>query len=367
MTGTGRVGVGVIGAGVISSQYLENMTAFPDLDVLFVADLDLDRAAGQAEKYGVPSSGTVDELLAQPGVEIVVNLTMPTEHVAVARRALHAGKNVWTEKPFALDRESGRELLDEARQLGLRVAAAPDTFLGAGIQTALRAIANGAIGRPLTALALMQSPGPESWHPSPEYLFQVGGGPLFDMGPYYLTALVQAFGPVRKVTAAESTSRARRVIGSGPRQGTEFPVTVPTHHGALIEFDGGGSAQVIFSFQSHRLRNGFIEVSGEDGTIVFPDPNTFEGDCVLFDEVGDERTLPAVGSRSTRGTGVLELAQAMRADRPERAPGEQAFHVLDIMVAIAQSAQRGESVEVESSFEKAPGVPEEWDPKKATL
>ncbi|GAA3732149.1 Gfo/Idh/MocA family oxidoreductase [Leifsonia bigeumensis] len=367
MTGTGRVGVGVIGAGVISSQYLENMTAFPDLEVLFVADLDLDRARGQAEKYGVPAVGGVDELLAQPGIEIVVNLTMPSEHVAIARRALHAGKNVWTEKPFALDRESGRELLEEADRLGLRVACAPDTFLGAGIQTALRTISDGAIGRALTGLALMQSPGPESWHPSPEYLFQAGGGPLFDMGPYYLTALVQTFGPARKVTAAASTSRERRVIGSGPRQGVEFPVAVPTHHGALIEFGGGASAQVVFSFQSHRVRNGFVEISGEDGTIVFPDPNTFEGDCLLFGEIGDERVVPAVGSRATRGTGVLELAQAIRAGRPERAPGEQAFHVLDIMVAIAESAQKGESVGIESSFERTPGVPAEWDPARATL
>ena len=289
-------------------------------------------------------------------------------HVEVARKALRAGKNVWMEKPFALDRESGRELLDEAKELGLRVATAPDTFLGAGLQTALRMIANGVIGRPLTALALMQSPGPESWHPNPEFLFQEGGGPLFDIGPYYLTALVQTFGPARKVTAVGSTSRATRMIGSGPRVGTEFPVTVPTHYGALIEFEGGASAQLVFSFQSHLMRTGFLEVSGTEGTIVFPDPNNFDGDSVLFSGTGDGgQTIPAVGSRSTRGTGVAELAQAIRVGRPERALGEQAFHVLDIMVSIAESAQRGKSVAIESSFEKAPGVPEDWDPKMATL
>lgn len=363
----GTVGVGVIGAGVISDQYLDNLTVFPDLEVLFIADLDLDRAKVQAEKYGIPHSGSVDELLAHPEIEIVVNLTIPAAHVEVALKALHAGKNVWTEKPFALDRESGRTLLSEARRLGLRVAAAPDTFLGAGLQTALRTIANGSIGTPLTALALMQSLGPESWHPNPEFLFQEGGGPLFDIGPYYLTALAQALGPASKVTAVESTSRATRVIGFGPRAGTVFPVTVPTHHGALIEFEGGASAQVVFSFQSHQRRTGLIEISGTEGTLVFPDPNNFGGDCVLFDATGEARTITATGSRSTRGTGVAELARAIRADRPERASGEQGFHVLDIMIAIAESARAAESVAIESSYERAPGVPEDWDPKIATL
>ena len=365
---TGPVGVGVIGAGVISSQYLDNLTVFPDVNVLFIADIDLERAKNQAEKYGVAGSGSVDELLAHPEIEIVVNLTIPLAHVEVAQKVLAAGKNVWTEKPFALDRASGRALLDEAERLGLRVATAPDTFLGAGLQTALRLIDDGTIGTPVTALALMQSPGPESWHPNPEFLFQEGGGPLFDIGPYYLTTLVQVFGPVRRVTAVGSTSRAVRTIGSGPRAGTEFPVTVPSHHAALIEFENGASAQTIFSFESHRTRTGFVEVSGTAGTLQFPDPNDFEGDSVVFDGTAEEgRAVEAVGSVSTRGTGVAELAQAIRAGRPERATGEQAYHVLDVMVSIAESASSGERVEVASSFVKAPPVPEDWDPKVATL
>jgi Predicted dehydrogenases and related proteins len=365
---TGRVGVGVVGAGVISSQYLDNLTTFPDLDVLFVADLDLTRAKAQAEKYGIAGSGTVEELLAHPDIEIVVNLTIPAAHVEVALRALAAGKNVWTEKPFALDRDSGKKLLGEATRLGLRVATAPDTFLGAGQQTAMRLIDEGAVGTPLTALALMQSPGPDSWHPSPEFLFQDGGGPLFDIGPYYLTTLVQTFGPVRRVTAAASTSRQVRVIGSGPRAGTKFDVTVPSHHSALIEFECGASAQTIFSFDSHRRRTGFVELSGTKATIAFPDPNTFDGYSLVFDGTDDDgRKVPAVGSKSTRGTGVAELAQAIRAGRPERATGAQAYHVLDIMVSITESASRGETVTVESSFEKAPAVPVGWDPTVATL
>ena len=217
MTGAGRVGVGVIGAGVISTQYLDNLTTFPDVEVLFIADLDVSRAREQADKYGIAGSGTTAELLAHPDIEIVVNLTIPAAHVAVALEALEAGKNVWTEKPIALDRESGALLLAEAQRLGLRVATAPDTFLGAGLQTASRMIADGRIGAPLTALALFQVPGPESWHPNPDFLYAAGAGPLFDMGPYYLTTLVQNLGPVSRVAATASTSRASRVIGSGPR------------------------------------------------------------------------------------------------------------------------------------------------------
>jgi predicted dehydrogenase len=365
---SGPVGVGVIGAGVISDQYLENLTVFPDLRVLFVADIDLDRAAAQAQKYGVAASGTVEDLLAHPDIEIVANLTIPSAHVAVAQAALAAGKNVWSEKPFALDREGGRRLLSDAAARGLRVATAPDTFLGAGLQTGLRLIADDAIGTPLTALALMQSPGPDSWHPSPEFLFQTGGGPLFDIGPYYLTALVQAFGAARRVTAAASTARPVRTIGSGPRAGTEFDVTVPSHHGALIEFADGGSAQVIFSFESFRTRTGFVEVNGVKGTVAFPDPNRFDGATTVFDAAApDGIEHPAVGSLSGRGTGVAELAQAIRAGRPERASGEQAFHVLDLMVSIAESAESGEPVLLSSSFTKAPPVPADWDPKVATL
>lgn len=368
MSPTGRVGVGVVGAGVISDQYLRNLTTFPDLDVGFVADIDLGRAETQAERYGIARFGTVEELFARTDVEIVVNLTVPSAHVEVALGAIRAGKHVWSEKPFALDRRSGRRLLDEAASRSLRVASAPDTFLGAGLQSALRLVAGGRIGEPLTALALMQSPGPDSWHPDPEFLFQEGGGPLFDVGPYYLTTLVQVFGPALDVFAASSTARPQRVIGSGPRAGTSFEVRVPTHHGALIRFRSGASAQVIFSFETYRSRTGFVEVAGSTGTLVLPDPNTFDGDSVVFDADHREgETFPARGSTSSRGTGVVELAQAIRGGRAERANGEQAFHVLDLMVAIAESAATGKVVAVESSFEKAPPLALEWDPMTATL
>ncbi|GAA4847874.1 Gfo/Idh/MocA family oxidoreductase [Luteimicrobium xylanilyticum] len=361
---SGRVGVGVIGAGVISTEYLGNLTAFPDLDVRFVADLDTERARAQAEKYGVPASGTVDELLADDAVEIVVNLTIPAVHVDVALQALAAGKHVWSEKPFALDRASGRQLLEAAHDAGLRVATAPDTFLGAGIQSARRLVESGEIGEALTALTLMQSPGPESWHPNPDFLFQEGAGPLFDIGPYYLTALVQLFGPVASVSAQVSKASERRTIGSGPRAGEQFDVTVPTHVGALFQFESGRSAQSIFSFDSKLGRTSF-EVAGSTGTLVVPDPNTFDGELVVHD--GGTRTIAATGVTRTRGIGVLELARAVRAGVPERASGEQAFHVLDIMVSTIEAATSGTVVEVASTVELAPALPADWDPTARTL
>lgn len=363
----GRIGIGILGAGVISGEYLENLTSFPDLDVAFVADLDVDRARAQAERYGVRGSGTVAELMAEPEIEIVVNLTLPAVHVEVARSALRAGKHVWTEKPFALDRESGRGLLDEANRLGLRVATAPDTVLGAGLQTALRAIAEGRIGTPQTALAVLQSPGPDLWHPNPEFLFQAGAGPLFDIGPYYLTALVLALGPASRVTAASATARTTRTINAGPRAGLDFAVTVPTHHGGLIEFESGASAQFVFSFQSHLRRTGMLEITGTSGTIALPDPNAFDGDSRLYDGGDAEgQLISAAGTRCSRGTGVAELAQAIRAGRPERASGELGFHVLDIMVAITESAQHGRSEAITSTFEPRPVMPESWDPRTVT-
>jgi predicted dehydrogenase len=363
---TGRVGVGVIGAGVISNEYLKNLTSFPDLDVRFVADIDEPRAAAQAEKYGVPASGSVEQLLADDEIEIVVNLTIPIVHVDVALQALAAGKHVWSEKPFALDRADGQRLLDAAHDAGLRVATAPDTFLGAGIQSSRRLVEAGEIGAPLTALTLMQGPGPESWHPNPDFLFQKGAGPLFDIGPYYLTALVQLFGPISRVTAVASKSKPFRVIGSGPRAGEQFDVTVPTHVGALYEFEGGQTAQSIFSFDSKLGRTQF-EVAGIEGTLTVPDPNTFDGAITIHRAPEEIDTIEATGTKTTRGTGVAELAQAIRAGRPERASGEQAFHVLDVMVSTIESAERRESVQIASTVTVAPPLPEEWDPRVGTL
>lgn len=355
-------GVGIVGAGTISDQYLENLTAFPDLAVRFIADLDTERAASQASKWSVAHSGTYEELLAREDISIVVNLTIPAVHVEVALQAVAAGKHVWGEKPYALDRESGRALARAAEAAGVRIAVAPDTILGAGIQTGLRQIESGAIGTPLTGLAIFQGPGPESWHHSPEFLFANGAGPLFDLGPYYLSTLVRVFGPVAEVAALGSQALARRVIGSGPKAGTSFPVEVSTHVSALLHFESGASAQCIFSFDSKLKRAGFVEISGTEGTAQLSDPNEFSGDTILHLADQEQRVIAAEGSEYGRGTGVAELAQAIREGRKERVPGELAFHVLDIMVSAAEAIESGTFIEVTSSVEPVALLDPAWDP-----
>jgi predicted dehydrogenase len=368
VTGPGPVGVAVVGCGSISHEYLRNLTSFPDVRVLCCADVDLDRAKAQADRYGVPASGGTEQALDHPEVEIIVNLTIPAAHAEVTAAALAAGKNVWLEKPLALDTAAGQALLDQARRAGLRVGCAPDTVLGAGLQTARRVIEAGAIGVPQTALALMQSFGPESWHPDPAFLFQPGAGPLFDMGPYYLSALAGLFGPADQVAALGRQARARRVIGSGPRAGTSFDVQVPTHVAALIGYAGGQAATLVLSFDSPLRRSGFVEISGTEATLALPDPNRFDGEIRVRAASADDWTvIPAAGAATGRGLGVLDLARALRGGTAHRASGEMALHVLDTMEAIAGSAAAGAFAPVVSSFELPAAVPAGWDPLAATL
>lgn len=368
MSKSGPVGIGVIGAGVISDTYLENLQSFADTEVLAVGDIVEAAAKDRAQKHGVPSFGGVDAVLSNEGVEIVINLTIPVAHAEVASAAIKAGKHVWNEKPLTLDRESGAKLLAEAEEAGLRIGCAPDTFLGAGLQTARRIIERGDIGRPLTALTLFQTPGPESWHPNPAFLFQEGAGPLFDLGPYYLTALVQTFGPVAKVAALGGKSRETRVIGSGPKAGEEFDVTVPSHVSAIAQFESGQSSQSIFSFDSPLGRGGWVEISGDEATIALPDPNNFDGEIKLKRaDAHDWETVATTTATSMRGTGALDMARSIRSGEPHRAQGALAYHVLDVMVSIAESIEAGEFVTVESTVEIPALLPEDWDPTAATL
>lgn len=367
MSRSGPVGVGIIGAGVISETYIRNLASFADTQVLAIGDLRPEVARAKATEHNLAVAGDVDVVLDHPDVEIVVNLTIPAAHAEVAERALAAGKHVWNEKPLALDRASGSAVLDAAAAAGLRVGCAPDTFLGAGLQAARRLIEAEAIGEPLTALALLQSPGPDAWHPNPAFLFQAGGGPLFDIGPYYLTTLIQTFGAVSSVAAVDSTARGRRTIGSGPNAGKAFDVTVPSHVGALVRFAGGHSAQAIFSFDS-ALPRILLEVTGRDATMILPDPNVFDGDVQIRRRGSTTtETMVRTKARSTRGTGVLDMARAIRADRPHRADGTLAYHVLDVMVAIGDAAQSGKFVAIDSTVAVAALLPDDWDPLAATV
>jgi predicted dehydrogenase len=377
MTG-GPVGVALVGAGVISTQYLTALSAFPDVKVLAVADLDTGRARAQADAYGVPASGDVASVLAIPEVEIVVNLTIPAAHAEVAAAALRAGKHVYGEKPLALAPADGAKILAEAQSRGLRVGSAPDTFLGAGLQSAARAVRAGLIGEPVSATAVTQGPGPESWHPSPEFLFQYGAGPLFDIGPYYLTALVALFGPVTRVAATARQARPSRTIGSGPKAGTSFAVEVPTHVHALLDFASGPSASATFSFDSAVPRR-MIEITGTEGTLSLPDPNMFDGPLRIrtfaetaAGETGDGspegwRELPVTGTTAGRGIGVLDMARAIRGGVPHRASGELAQHVLELMATVTDSAEQHGFVGLESSAPAVETLPDDWDPVASTL
>ena len=363
----GPVGVALVGAGVISTQYLETLAEFPDIRLIAVADLDVERARTVARKYEVPQAGDVASVLAIPEVEIVVNLTVPAAHAEVATAALQAGKHVYGEKPLALNPQDGAAILAEARSRGLRVGSAPDTFLGPGLQSAQRALRAGAIGEPMSASAVMQNPGPDRWHPSPEFLYGHGAGPLFDMGPYYLTALVALLGPVGRVSATARRARARRTIGSGPRAGTTFAVEVPTHVHALLDFTGGPSATATFSFDSPEVRT-VLEITGTEGTLSLPDPNRFTGPLRIRRFEDDAwRELPVQGPAAGRGLGVLDLARALRGHREHRASGELAQHILEIMAATTESARTHGTAGLPPTHTTVQPLPEDWDPAAATL
>ncbi len=363
--------VGVVGAGKISEQYLANMAQYPDLDVRFVADLFPDLARSRADEFGVAGSGTVEALMARDDVELVVNLTIPLAHAEVASAALASGKHVWNEKPIAAARVDAAGLVAQAAAAGLLIGTAPDTFLGPGLQRTRQMIERGDIGTPLTASMVFQTAGPHSWHPNPEFLYQAGGGPLLDMAPYYLTAMTQIFGPISRVAALGSSAGPTRVIGSGPREGESFDVTVPTHVSALYEFAGGLKAQAVFSFDSALKRVGILEISGTDATIAPPDPNRFTGDIRLITaDSPEEQLIPAGDRPAGRGIGAVDMARAIRGGAAyggHRATGALALHVLEAMFATAESIDSGEFVRVESRFEPIPALPDDWDPTQRTV
>ena len=363
------VGVGIIGAGNISDQYLKNLTTFPDLRVLAIGDLLEDRAREQAAKYGVPIGGGIDVVLDHPDIEIVINLTVPAAHVAVSESIIAAGKHVWGEKPLTLDRPSARELLDAAREAGVSVGNAPDTILGEAIQTSHRLLLDGVIGEPQTVLTLMQGPGPDGWHPRPQFLFAKGAGPLFDIGPYYFTTLVQLLGPIASVQALGHREREVRTVMAGPDAGQTFPVEIYSHVSVLTRFVSGVVGTSVYSFDSPVHRQLF-EITGSAGTMEVP-VSGFDGPTRLLAAGSREstdawQTVPPAGAPRGRGVGVLEMARGIRSGRQPLASGELAYHVLDAMLAVEESIDSGMPVAVESGAAIVEALPEDWDPASET-
>lgn len=353
--------VGIIGCGNISGNYLKNIPRFDNVKVAAVADLELERAQAKAAQFGVPKACTVDELLADPDIDIVVNLTIPKAHAAVSLAALRAGKHVHLEKPLAVTLEEAREVLELSAATGLRVGCAPDTFMGGGIQTCLALIESGAIGRPVAATGFMMGAGPERWHPDPAFYFQEGGGPLFDMGPYYLTAFVQLLGPIRRITGSASISFAERTVTSAPKFGTVIPVETPTHISSVLDFESGAVATLITSFD---IKGGTdlprIEIYGSEGTLRVPDPNTYGGPVLLRKAGSTEWTevpLTHSWSDNSRGIAVSDLARAVEAGTPHRANGQLAYHVLEAMHGTLQASRDGRHYEMSSRCERPAPLP----------
>lgn len=377
------VTVGIIGAGYISDIYLTNLTTrFDNVRVIAIADLLIERARAQAAKYGVGAM-SVEAMIADPEIELIVNLTIPLAHAEVALAAVHAGKSVYNEKPLTASREDGRLLLEAARERGVLVGGAPDTFLGGGLQTGRKLIDEGAIGTPIAASAYMFTRGHERWHPDPAFYYQPGAGPMFDMGPYYLTALVSLLGPVRRVGSTTGVSFPERRITSQPKFGEMIQVNTPTHVVAALDFASGAIASVITSFDLYDTTHSTLVVYGSEGTLRLPDPNRFGGPISLLqgpeankerDPLFQEGKAPGAPqppaeptwqeiplthdfTDNSRGLGVADLARAIREGGSARANGELAYHVLDIMHATLESSERGEHITIESTTTRPEALP----------
>ncbi|MFF5982223.1 Gfo/Idh/MocA family protein [Streptomyces olindensis] len=348
--------IGVVGLGVISRAYLETLAGHPAVRVTAVADLDASRSAAVAAELPGVEALSVEELLRSPDVDTVLNLTTPAAHAGIALGAIRHGKHVYGEKPLAAGMEEAREVMAAAARAGVRVGCAPDTVLGTGVQTARAAVAAGSIGRPLFASAVMVTPGHERWHPHPDFYYTAGGGPLLDMGPYYLSSLVHLLGPVRAVVGAAGRLRTERVIGSGPRAGERIPVEVDSHVSGVLEHVNGTLTTLTTSFDGVATTAAPIEVHGERGTLAVPDPNRFDGEVRLH-ALGDTRWHPLPASAGyeggARGVGLLDFLAA----DGRRANGEVALHVLDTMTALLRSAAEGRRIELTTTAQVPAPVP----------
>ena len=365
------LGVGIIGCGTISAIYMQNMGRFPGLRLTACADLREDAAHAAAARHGVSARG-IDALLASTDIDIVVNLTVPAAHFAVSAAALAADKHVFSEKPLCAESEQGRMLVTQAGRRGLKLGCAPDTFLGAGGRLAREIIDSGAIGKVLSGSCFLMSHGMEHWHPDPEFYFKPGGGPILDMAPYYLAALINLIGPVASVKARASTGFPERIVAAaGPRKGHAIKVETPTTVMALVRFVSGADIMFTMSWDVWKHGHPPIELYGTEGSLRVPDPNFFGGVVEYTERGGDwisvdssERPFGRPNWRSPawaatmpdranyRCLGVAELAGAVSGGAPHRSSGALASHVLDAMHAILRSGQHGGEVEIESRVER---------------
>ncbi len=349
------VKVGLIGCGNISDVYLKNARNLDVIEVVACADLVSQRAQAKAAEHDLPRACTVDQLLADPEIAIVLNLTTPDAHAQIALAALEAGKSIYNEKPLATSLPDAHRILETAESRNLRVGCAPDTFLGGAWQTARKLIDEGAIGRPVAATAFMTCHGHENWHPDPEFLYQVGGGPMFDMGPYYLIALVNLLGPVKSVTAATAITFPERTITSEPKRGTKIRVEVPTHVAGVLEFLDGAIGTIITSFDVWHANLPFIEIHGATGSLSLPDPNLFGGAGRLRAADDDAwRAVPLAFGRveNERGLGLADLASAASEGRQHRASGELALHVLEAMHAFHEASRERRHIELATTCDR---------------
>lgn len=330
--------IGIIGCGNISGIYFKNLTKglWPRAELIACADLDLSRAHAYEKEYSQIKAMSVDALIESDQIELVINLTIPQAHYPVALKCIKAGKHHYSEKPMALSSIESEEIIEEAKKHNVLVGCAPDTFLGAGVQTAVQAIQNGKIGKPVSVMGHLFCQGHESWHPSPEFYYQKGGGPLMDMGPYYLTAMVAMLGKVKKVKSFNRTTFETRTITSEPNKGKIIPVEVPTHNTALLDFECGAVGTLITSFDSKSPALPNIVVVGTEGTLRVPDPNNFWGDVILNNaDFQDEKLSPVNEyTENSRGIGVANMIDAIHSGTTPGANGDLASHVLKTMERI---------------------------------
>jgi predicted dehydrogenase len=356
------VRVGVVGCGAISAAYFKMAAQLPHLQMAACADLDREKAQARAEEFAVPRVLEVDELLRDPGIEVVLNLTVPKAHLPIALAALEHGKHTFAEKPLGVNREEGRRILDAAAAAGLRVGCAPDTFMGAGIQTARKVIDDGLIGKPVAFTAFMMCRGHEHWHPSPEFYYEVGGGPMFDMGPYYLTALLNLLGPIRRLFGMATIAIPERTITSQPKHGKKVAVETPDHLCGLVEFEQGAAGTIVTSFAVRQpVYDGKLPITiyGTEGALKVPDPNTFDGVPQLRRE-GEADWTHVPHSFVTgygRAIGLADMARAIRTGRPHRCSGEQAFAVLDAMQGFLDSSESGCQVTASLAYRRPAPMP----------